>query len=134
MKALRVFAISIIALAGVVACSDVPDSVDEVVSSLPEEEDVTAAVESIQTEIDTITEEIESSDAAEDLRNGWADVQSEIESAVASIAAGEQIDTEAIEAELDLFQADVEAVGDDVSDELIAAWDSLRDQFEQLTG
>jgi hypothetical protein len=133
MKALRVFAVSIIALASVVACSDVPDSVDEAISSLPEEGDVTAAVENIQTQIDTVGEEIENSEAAEDLRDGWADVQSEIESAVESIAAGEQIDTEAIQTELDEFQADVEAARDDVSDELVAAWESLRDQFEQLT-
>jgi hypothetical protein len=133
MKALRVFAVSIIALAIMAACSDVPESVDEAISSLPEEEDVTAAAENIQTQVDTLTEEIENSAAADDLRDGWTEVQSEIESAVASITNGDQIDTEAIEAEFDEFQADVQAARDDVSDELVAAWNSLREQFEQLT-
>lgn len=132
MRTIRVLIVALIGALALAACSDPPDTVDEAVSSLPSEEEVTDALANLQSEIDAVATEIENSDAADELREAWSNVEAELTEAANSIASNETIDTEAVRAELEEFQTEVEAAGDDVSDELAAAWDELRSTFEQL--
>lgn len=132
VKPLRLLLIALIGALAIAACSDTPDSVDDAVTSLPGEEDMAEAAADIQAEIEAVSTEIENSEAADDLRAAWSDIQVEINSAVDSVTSNETVDTEAIQAELDEFQAEVEAAGDEVSDELVAAWNELRSTFEEL--
>jgi hypothetical protein len=54
--------------------------------------------------------------------------------AITAATTDGSVDTAAVQAELDDFQSDLEAVGDDVSSDLMSAWTSLRGKFEQLIG
>lgn len=133
MRTIRVLTMALVATFAVAACSDTPDSVEDAVSSLPDTEDVTAVAEDVQTELNELGTAIENSEAAEDLQAGWTNVRTEITSAISSFTSGESIDTAAIEAQFDEFQTELEAMGDDVGDEVMAAWSELRAAFQQLT-
>jgi len=134
MKPIRMLIAALIGILALAACSDTPDSVEDAVSSLPSEGDVTDALTDVQAEIDAVATEIESSDAADDLREAWSSVEAELTEAANSIASNETIDTDAVQAELEEFQTEIEAAGDEVGDELAAAWRELRSTFEQLMG
>lgn len=133
MRTIRVLTMALVATFAVAACSDTPDSVEDAVSSLPDTEDVTAVAEDVQTELNELGTAIENSEAAEDLQAGWTNVRTEITSAISSFTSGESIDTAAIEAQFDEFQTELEAMGDDVGDEVMSAWSELRAAFQQLT-
>lgn len=132
MRTVRILIVALIGSIAVAACSDTPDSIDDAVSSLPGEEDVAELGADIQAEIDAVSTAIENSEAADELRDAWSDMQAELEEAMNAIASNEAVDTDAIRAELDEFQAQVEAASDDVSDELVSAWNELRAKVEQL--
>lgn len=132
MRTVRLLIVALIGSIAVAACSDTPESIDDAVSSLPGEEDVAELGADIQAEIDAVSTAIENSEAADELRDGWSDMQAELNEAMNAIASNEAVDTDAIRAELDEFQAQVEAASDDVSDELVSAWNELRAKFEQL--
>jgi hypothetical protein len=134
MKFVRVLAFALIGLLAIAACSDTPDSVGDAVSSLPESDDVAAAAAEVQTEMTQIADEIQRSAAAEDLESSWNDVQTSMTAAITAATTDGSVDTAAVQAELDDFQSDLEAVGDDVSSDLMSAWTSLRGKFEQLIG
>jgi hypothetical protein len=134
MKFVRVLAFALIGLLAIAACSDPPDSVGDAVSSLPESDDVAAAAAEVQTEMTQIADEIQRSAAAEDLESSWNDVQTSMTAAITAATTDGSVDTAAVQAELDDFQSDLEAVGDDVSSDLMSAWTSLRGKFEQLIG
>lgn len=132
MRTVRILIVALIGSIAVAACSDTPESIDDAVSSLPGEDDVAELGADIQAEIDAVSTAIENSEAADELRDGWSDMQAELDEAMNAIASNEAVDTDAIRAELDEFQAQVEAASDDVSDELVSAWNELRAKFEQL--
>lgn len=134
MRPVRIVVAVLIGLLAIVACSDAPDSVEDAVSSLPEEGEVSDAVTDIQSEIDAVATEIQNSEAADELQAAWADMQAQISSTIDSIQSNEAIDTEAIRTELDEFQSELEAAGDEVGDELTAAWNQLRSTIEQMIG
>lgn len=133
MRKIRIFVLALVAALAVGACSDTPDSIEDAVSSLPDAEDVTDVAEDVQTELNELGEAIESSEAADDLQTAWGEVRTEITSAISSFTSGETIDTEAVQAQLDEFQSELEAMGDDVGDDLMSAWNELRSSFEQMT-
>ena len=137
MRTVRVLLVALVAALALAACSDTPDSVEDAVSSLPSGEDVvedvTEVAEDVQTQLNELGTAIENSEAAEDLQAAWSDVRTEITSAISSFTSGENIDTEAIQAQFDEFQTELEAMGDDVGDDVMSAWSELRAAFEQLT-
>lgn len=137
MRTVRVLIMALMAALSVAACSDAPENVEDAVSSLPSSEEVTENVtevaEDVQTQLNELGTAIENSEAAEDLQTAWSDVRTEVTSAISSFSAGESIDTAAIETQFDAFQTELEAMGDDVGDEVMAAWNELRSAFEQLT-
>lgn len=137
MRTVRVLIMALMAALAVAACSDAPENVEDAVSSLPSSEEVTENVtevaEDVQTQLNELGTAIENSEAAEDLQTAWSDVRTEVTSAISSFSAGESIDTAAIETQFDAFQTELEAMGDDVGDEVMAAWNELRSAFEQLT-
>lgn len=137
MRTVRVLIMALMATLAVAACSDAPENVEDAVSSLPSSEEVTENVtevaQDVQTQLNELGTAIENSEAAEDLQTAWSDVRTEVTSAISSFSAGESIDTAAIETQFDAFQTELEAMGDDVGDEVMAAWNELRSAFEQLT-
>ena len=134
MRTVRLLLIALISAFALAACSDTPDTVEDAVSSLPGEEDVAEVGADIQADIEAVATEIENSEAADDLSAAWTDMQAEINAAVDSITSNETVDTEAIQAELDEFQTEVETAGDAVSDDLVAAWNELRSSVEEMIG
>lgn len=132
MRTVRTLILVLIGAIAVGACSESPDSVDEAVSSLPDEEDFAELRAEIEAEIEELSTEIESSEAADDLRDAWVDMQAELDAAMDSIESNESIDTEEIRSQLEEFQTEVEAAGEEASDELVAVWNRLRSRFEQL--
>ncbi|HEX6222443.1 MAG TPA: hypothetical protein VF115_15235 [Acidimicrobiia bacterium] len=132
MRIARLILVAVVAALALAACSDTPDSVEDAVSSLPESEDVADMAADVQTELNELATEIENSDVADDLQTAWSEVRTEITSAISSVTSGETLDTESIQTELDEFQTELEAMGDDVGDNVMSAWTELRSSFEQL--
>ena len=114
------------------ACSDTSGTVDA--SSLPGSGEVSDAVTELQTDMSELANQIESSDAAAELQSAWGDLQAEISSGIAAMTSDEVVDTEALQAEFDEFETQLDALGDDVGDEVVDAWNELRSQLEQLFG
>jgi hypothetical protein len=48
------------------------------------------------------------------------------------VQADGEIDTTALQSELDEFESELTAAGDEVGDDLMSAWSSLRAKFEDL--
>jgi gas vesicle protein len=133
-------AIALIGMIGLSACSDTPDTLDEIPTTLPDipttlpdAADVQDLVADIQTEMDNIASEIESSEAADDLRAAWDEIEAEIRSAVTSATEEGAIDTTELEQQFQEFEDTLTAMGDDVSDELMSSWNALRQAFDRLT-
>ena len=132
MRKIRLLLLALVAALAVGACSETPDSVEDAVSSLPDSEDVTQVATEVQTELNELATEIENSEVADDLQAAWTDLRTEVTSAISSATAGETLDTEAIQTQLDEFQSELEAMGDDVGEGVMSAWTELRAAFEQL--
>ena len=95
-------------------------------------EDMAEAAAAVQTELTELEAQIQSSAAAEELQEAWTTLQVEISSAIADITANGTVDAAAIQVALDNFQSEVEALGDQVEPELTEAWNTFRQQVEQL--
>jgi hypothetical protein len=76
--------------------------------------------------------EIQNSQAAADLETAWVALQAEMTAALSSVQADGEIDTTALQSELDEFESELTAAGDEVGDDLMSAWSSLRAKFEDL--
>jgi len=129
IKTLLVVLVGLFALA---ACSGTTGTTDG--SSLPAGEDVSNAAAEVQAELSTLALEIESSEAADDIRAAWANVQTEVGAAIATITADGDVDTEALQAEFNEFESQLDALGDEVGDDLRESWLEVRRQIEQLFG
>jgi hypothetical protein len=127
IKTLLVVLIGLFALA---ACSGTTDTT--LGSSLPAGEDVSDAAAEVQAELSTLASEIESSEAADDIRAAWANVQTEVGTAIATLSADGEVDTEALQSEFDEFESQLDALGDEVGDDLRESWLEVRRQIEQL--
>lgn len=124
--------VTAIAMAGLLvigACTD--GTVDPEVSDDVEQEAVDLAAE-VETQMTNLAIEIQDSEAAADLQGAWGDVQAEITAAIASMGTDGTIQTENLGAELDEFEAELEAAGDAVTPELLQAWEALRSSVEQM--
>lgn len=139
MRTLRILALAVITALTLAACSDSPDSVDDAVDSvqgaadsLADNDDLVEVAEEVRSEMNEFADEVQNSEAAADIQAAWSSVQIEMSEALSSVAAGDEIDRDAIETELETFQSELEAMGDDIGDELMSAWNELRSEFEQL--
>lgn len=134
MRRVRILIVTLVGALAIAACSDTPDTLDEAVSSLPGEDDVAELTTEIEAEVQELSTEIENSEAADQLRDAWTEVRAEVTEAVGALTTGSAVDTEAVRAELDEFQAEIEAAGEEVGPDLTAAWNELRSKVEQLIG
>lgn len=134
MRRVRILILALVGALAIAACSDTPDTVDDAVSSLPSEDDVVELTTEIQTEVEELTTEIENSEAGDQLLDAWTEVRAEVTEAVSAMTTGSEVDTDAVRAELDEFQAEVEAAGEEVGPELTTAWNELRSKVEALIG
>lgn len=132
MRPLRILIVALVGAVAVAACSDTPEGL--VPTSLPGEEDVAELVFEVQTDIEEVNTELASSEAADELRAAWSELSSELNGAIQSITSNQAVDTEAVRNQLDEFQSELDAAGDEVSDELRSAWIELRSKFERLLG
>lgn len=134
MKFVRFALVALLGALTLAACTDSADDLEGAVTSLVESEDLAATAEELRSEVEQLGTEIENSEAAAELQEGWDDLRADLSSAIDSMANNETIDTEAIEESFESFEADLEAAGDSVSDELENAWNELRETIERLTG
>lgn len=140
MKTKWIIGVVLIGAIGLIGCSDTPDTIEDIPTTLPEDipttlpaaEDVQEVVAEIQTEMTDISTEIQNSEASEDLQSAWAEIEAEIRSAVDSVAENGSFDTSGLQEQLDEFQDTLTSMGDDVSDELMSSWQTLRNAFDQL--
>lgn len=91
--------------------------------------DLIDSIAQVESELSEFTSEIDAVDQ-EDLQGAWAAVEGELESAVNSLRAGDTVDPDDIEQELDEFQQEIESA--DVEADLRQTWDEFRANFEQL--
>jgi phage-related minor tail protein len=138
----RIITAIMIGALALAACSG--DTVDEVASEIEDATDASVADEveqnavelasEVEQQMDTLTTEIQNSEAADDLQNAWNDIQTEVTAAIASMQTDGTISTEGLEQELDEFQTELDAAGDQIAPELQDAWNSLRSNIEQMMG
>jgi ABC-type glycerol-3-phosphate transport system substrate-binding protein len=134
MRNLKTLLVLLAGLFALAACSGTADTTDGSISSLPPEEDVSATAADVQAELSALATEIESSEAADDIRTAWSSVQTEITAAIATFTADGDVDTDALQSEFDNFEAQLDALGDEVGDDLRESWLEVRQQVEQLFG
>jgi phenylalanyl-tRNA synthetase alpha subunit len=138
----RIITAIMIGALALAACSG--DTVDEVASEIEDATDASVADEveqnavelasEVEQQMDTLATEIQNSEAADDLQNAWNDIQTEVTAAIASMQTDGTISTEGLEQELDEFQTELDAAGDQIAPELQDAWNSLRSNIEQMMG
>jgi len=134
MRSIKTLLVLLAGLFALVACSGTTDTTNGSISSLPPEEDVSAAAADVQADLSALAAEIESSEAADDIRAAWSNVQTEIGSAIATFTADGNVDIAALQSEFDEFETQLDALGDDVGDDLRESWLQVRQQVEQLFG
>lgn len=138
MKMRTVAAIGLAGLLTITACSG-EGGVEDVVSGITEdsvadqvEQDAMELAAEVEQEMTVLGEEIRNSGAAAELQAAWDEVQAEASAAIASMQTDGTIQAEGLRTELEEFQAELEAAGDEVGPELQDAWESLRAKIEQL--
>lgn len=132
MKVIRILAMTVVGLLAVAACADTTGDIEDAVTSLPEASDVADLASEVQAEMTELATEIQNSQAAADLETAWVALQAEMTAALSSVQADGEIDTTALQSELDEFESELTAAGDEVGDDLMSAWSSLRAKFEDL--
>lgn len=138
MKTFKMIIVALMAVLATAACGNGTADLGTG-TTLPSVGDVTdnpeleAAAEQVQSDMEELAQQIESSQAADELQSEWTELQAEIESVIASVMSDGEVDTSGLETAMDDFQTDLEAAGDELDDELMAAWTSLRTQIMQLT-
>jgi hypothetical protein len=130
LRNIKTLLAALIGLVALAACSGTTDTT--IGSSLPAGEDVSGAAAEVQAELSTLASEIESSEAADDIRAAWTSVQAEVGTAIATVTADGDVDTEALQSEFNEFEAQLDALGDEVGDDLRESWLEVRRQVEQL--
>ena len=121
----------VVGLCAIVACSGTTGS-EDVASTLPAGEEVEDAAAQIQEDLSALAAEIEASGAAADIQAAWTEVQAQVTSAIATMSADGDVDTAALESEFDDFETQLDSLGDEVGDDVMAAWQDVRRQIEQL--
>jgi uncharacterized protein YlxW (UPF0749 family) len=132
MKVIRILAMIVVGLLAIAACADTTGDIEDAVTSLPEASDVADLASEVQAEMTELATEIQNSQAAADLETAWVALQAEMTAALSSVQADGEIDTTALQSELDEFESELTAAGDEVGDDLMSAWSSLRAKFEDL--
>jgi len=140
MKSKLMIGVLLIGAVGLIGCSDTPDTIEDIPTTLPEDipttlpaaDDVQDLVAEVQTEMTDIATEIQSSEGSEELQSAWAEIEGEIRSAVDSVAESGSFDTTGLQDQLDEFQDTLTSMGDDVSDELMSSWQTLRNAIDQM--
>jgi hypothetical protein len=132
MRNIKTLLAVLVALSTLAACSGTSGTAEDAISTLPTGEQVDDAAVEVQAELSALAAEIEASDAAAEIQAAWTEVQAEVGSAIATLSADGEVDTAALESEFDEFQSQLDTLGDEVGDDLMAAWLEVRQQIEQL--
>lgn len=132
MRTPRLLPMAVAALLVLAACTDVTGDLGDIPTTLPDASEVGDAADQVRNELEQLATEIENSEAADELQTQWTELQAEIAAAIASASSDGSFDTTRFEEAMDDFQSQLEAAGDDLSDEALAAWAAFRVQLEQL--
>jgi hypothetical protein len=88
------------------------------------------ALGQFEDEIDSLSDAIASSDSGQELSSAWDTLKVELAATVATLRAEGAVAREDVEAALDAFEQELDAI--DVDENVSAAWDELRSHLEQL--
>ncbi len=94
--------------------------------------DVASTVAAVQAEVTDLTTEVQNSAAAAELEGTWNDLQVELLAAVAAIRDDGTIDGAAVQENVNAFQTQLDALGDEVEPTLMEAWETLRDRLQGM--
>jgi glucose/arabinose dehydrogenase len=94
--------------------------------------DIATTVAEVQAEVTQLANEVQNSAVAAELEESWDALQAEVLAAIAAIRDDGTIDGSQIQAALDSFQSDLDALGDQIEPSLVDAWDTLRNRLESL--
>jgi hypothetical protein len=81
-------------------------------------------------EIDNLSDAIASSESGQELSSAWDTLKVELAATVATLRAEGAVAREDVEAALDAFEQELDAI--DVDESVSTAWDELRSHLEQL--
>lgn len=95
-------------------------------------DDIAATVAEVQNEVNALATEVQNSSAAAELEESWNALQADLLAAVASIRDDGTIDGSAVQDEIEAFQSQLEALGDEAEPALMEAWETLRDRLQSL--
>lgn len=95
-------------------------------------DDVASTVAEIQSEVNELATEVQNSSAAAELEESWNALQANVLAAVAAIGDDGTIDGSAVQEELETFQSQLDALGDEAEPALMEAWETLRDRLQSL--
>ena len=88
------------------------------------------ALGQFEEEIDNLSDAIASSESGQELSSAWDALKVELAATVATLRAEGAVAREDVEAALDDFEQELDAI--DVDESVSAAWDELRSHLEQL--
>lgn len=125
--------ILVLSACGDTTVEDVEDgvtSLGEAADNLPPE--VTETVDEVQADVTNLATEVQNSAAAAELEESWNSLQTEVVAALAAIGDDGMVDGTEVTDAIDDFQADLDALGDEVEPTLAEAWDTFRQRLEGM--
>lgn len=134
MKKLKMLAVALAGSLAIIGCSDgAQDDVEDVATTLQDTasslaNDFASVSQEVQLAATRVLAEIEASDVTDDVRNAWTEIANQ----VTNIATDAEVDQAALEAQIEVIQSELDAMGDEASVELTTAWDEFRAAVRRL--
>ncbi|MFZ0625988.1 MAG: hypothetical protein WAN34_05805 [Acidimicrobiia bacterium] len=94
--------------------------------------DMGATVTALQDEVNSFTQSVQDSQASAEIGSAWTDLQSKLAVSLASLQTDGTVDTEALQKDLDDFEAVLNDAASSIEPEVRDSWDTLRAQFEDV--
>jgi hypothetical protein len=95
-------------------------------------DDIATTVAEVQSEVSELATEVQNSSAAAELQESWNALQADLLAAVAAIGDDGTIDGSAVQEEMEAFQSQLDALGEEAEPALMEAWETLRVRLQSL--
>jgi chromosome segregation ATPase len=132
MRKRLMIALALASMLGLAACGDAGTDLESDISTAVDEvePEVAAAVDQIETEIQQVADQIDASAVQAELSEAWEATEAELTEAAEAIRSGAEVNMEAVEQQIDEFEAELETV--DVEQTVRDAWAQLQVQLDAL--